>query len=119
MHAGGQHEALAPPFAYAVKERADVSHEFGEQGSVLLDFGLPEERPHVVVDLDTVGAVAVADLLDDGETFLPDLGMAKFRHVDLPGSAESFADHVFGVLLLEAGEHIAVASSDPRPCRPR
>ena len=108
MDAGGQHETLTTPFADAVEEGSDISHELGEQGSVLLDFRLSEEGTHVVVDLDAVRAVAVADLLDDGETFLPDL---RDREVEAGGPAGVggvVADHVFRVLLLETGEHVAV-----------
>ena len=105
---GGQHETLATTFADAVEERADVSHELGEQRSVLLDFRLAEEGAHVVVDLDAVGAVSVADLLDDREAFLSDLGDGEVEARGPAGVGGVVADHVFGVLFLEAGEHVAV-----------
>ena len=108
MHTGGKHESFPAPLAYAVEEGTDVSHELGEQGSVLLDFRLAEEGAHVVVDLDAVGAVAVADLFDDRQPFLSDLGNREVETRGLAGIGGVFPNHVFRVLLLEPGEHVAV-----------
>ena len=119
MHTGGEHESFPAPFAYAVEEGTDVSHELGEQGSVLLDFRLAEEGAHIVVDLDAVGAVSVADLLDYRQPFLSDLRNREVETRGLAGIGGVVADHVFGVLFLEPGRTCSGLRSDRFPCHPR